>query len=86
MPKPRFETWFLESRLIPGVHFAELAEDFSNLQNVFDHYEQHPEAAKAIIRNAQAYTAQFLDMDAENLLAQHVCQSYFHAHSAASNP
>ncbi len=80
MPRPRFETWFLESRLVAGVHYAELSDDFSNLQDVFEHYEQHPAQALAIIHQAQAYTRQFLDTSADNLLAQHVCQAYFEAH------
>jgi hypothetical protein len=80
MPRPRFETWFLESRLVAGVHYAELSDDFSNLQDVFEHYEQHPAQALAIIHQAQAYTRQFLDTSADNVLAQHVCQAYFEAH------
>lgn len=83
MAKPKFETWFLESQLVAGVHYAEIAEDFSNLQQVFDHYERHPDEALAIIREAQAYTRQFLDKASEHLLTQHVCQAYF---SAVSPP
>mgnify|MGYP006272951559 FL=1 len=80
MPKPRFETWFLESRLVAGVHYAEIADDFSNLEDLFVHYEKHPEEALAIIQQAQHYTHQFLNPAAEHLLAKHVCQSYFEAH------
>jgi hypothetical protein len=83
MPKPKFETWFLESQLVAGVHYAEIAEDFSNLQQVFDHYESHPEEALAIIGQAQAYTRQFLDAASERLLTQHVCQAYFAAVSSS---
>ena len=49
------------------------------LQQVFDHYESHPEEALNIIRQAQAYTQQFLDAASERLLTQHVCQAYFDA-------
>jgi len=83
MAKPKFETWFLESQLVGGVHYAEIAEDFSNLKQVFDYYESHPDEALAIIREAQAYTRQFLDKASERLLTQHVCQAYF---SAVSPP
>lgn len=83
MPRPKFETWFLESQLKAGVHYAEIAEDFSNLQEVFDHYEKHPEEALAIIGHAQEYTRQFLDDSSERLLTQHVCQAYFSAVRAA---
>ena len=86
MVKPKFETWFLESRLLPGVHFAEMAEDFSNLQQVFEHYESHPEEALNIIRQAQAYTRQFLDAASEHLLTQHVCEGYFNAISPHAKP
>ena len=49
------------------------------LQQVFEHYESHPEEALNIIRQAQAYTRQFLDAASERLLTQHVCQAYFDA-------
>ena len=76
MPKPRFETWFLESQLLPGVHYVELNEDFSNLQAVFDHYERHPEEAIQIIGQAQAYANKFKDRDSERLLTQQVVFKY----------
>ena len=86
MPRPRFETWFLEGRLQAGVHYAELADDFSNLQQLFDHYEAHPEEALAIIRQANAYTRQFKNTRAEVLLSQHVCQAYFAATKPSPSP
>ena len=86
MPRPRFETWFLEGRLRAGVHYAELADDFSNLQQLFDHYEQHPEEALAIIRQANAYTHQFKNTQAEVMLSQHVCQAYFAATQPSPSP
>ena len=86
MPRPRFETWFLEGRLRAGVHYAELADDFSNLQQLFDHYEQHPEEALAIIRQANAYTRQFKNTQAEVMLSQHVCQAYFAATQPSPSP
>jgi hypothetical protein len=61
-----------------------MAEDFSNLQQMFDYYESHPDEAKQIILQAQAYTRQFLDAASERLLTQHVCQAYFDAVSPLS--
>lgn len=86
MAKPKFETWFLESQLMPGVHYAEVKPDYSDLQQVFDYYESHADEAKQIIRQAQAYTRQFLDAASERLLTQHVCQSYFDAVSPFAKP
>ena len=80
MPKPRFETWFLESQLQAGVHYVELAEDFSNLADVFAYYEAHPDEALRIIRHANAYTQQFAHRATERRISQHVAQAYFAAH------
>ena len=77
MPKPKFETWFLESRLVSGLHYAEVREDFEDLEEVFSYFEANPNEAKEIIKNAQAYTQQFLNRDAEKLISQHVCHLYF---------
>lgn len=79
MPKPRYETWFLESQLQAGVHYVELEDDFGNLQAVFDHFEQHPEEAIQIIQNAQNYVAQFKNARSERLLTLAVAQRYFHS-------
>ena len=79
MPKPRFETWFLESRLIAGVHYVQLEEDYSNLIAVYEHYEKNPQDALTIIGHAQAYTQSFLDSAQEQLLAKHVCKADFDA-------
>ena len=32
MTPPRFETWFMEGRLVPDVHYVALAEDYSDLE------------------------------------------------------
>jgi hypothetical protein len=77
MPKPRFETWFLESQLQAGVHYVELDDDFSNLQAVFGHYEQNPEEALQIIQQAHAYTNKFKDRGSERLMTQQVVSKYF---------
>ena len=31
MPKPRFETWFMEGRLIPNYHYVEIRDDYADL-------------------------------------------------------
>lgn len=72
----KYETWYMEGRLQPGVHFVEIAEDFSDVEDKIDYYERHPEEAEQIIANANAYTRQFLDQDAEDLLAHHVIRRY----------
>ena len=76
MPKPLYETWFMEGTLIPGVHYVEIRDDASNLQEMATHYTAHPDEAKAIIRNAQAYTQQFQDIENELAIARSVVMAY----------
>ena len=77
MPQPEFETWFMEGRLIPGVHYIEIAPDYSDLDEKICYYTDHPEAAERIIRNAHAYVAQFRDPRRERLLSLLVLKKYF---------
>ena len=32
MPKPKFETWFMEGTLKPNVHYIEIADDYSDVE------------------------------------------------------
>ncbi|MDR9469015.1 glycosyl transferase family 90 [Marinospirillum sp.] len=78
MRKPRFETWFMEGRLIPGVHYVLLKDDHSDFEEKINYYEQHPEEAEQIIGNAQAYMEQFYKKDQELLVSLLVMNRYFH--------
>ena len=77
MPKPKFETWYMEGRLIGGVHYIEIKEDYSDLVTQLEYYLQHEEEAKQIVANAHAYVQQFLDPMQEDLISLHVLQKYF---------
>lgn len=77
MPQPKFETWFMESRLIPNVHYIEIAADYSNLIERITYYEQHPEEAKQIVRNAHEWVRQFQDKEREDIISLMVLDKYF---------
>lgn len=59
MPRPRYETWFMESQLRPGYHYVEVKDDYSDLIAQMDYYCAHPDEAEAIIRHAHEYVQQF---------------------------
>lgn len=59
MPRPKYETWFMESRLIPDYHYVEIKDDYSDLLERMDYYTAHPAEAEAIIRHAHEYVKQF---------------------------
>jgi len=77
MRRPRYETWFMEGRLEPNVHYVELNDDFSNLEEKIHYYNENPSESLEIINNAQAYTQQFLDRDIEEALGILVAEKYF---------
>lgn len=78
MPRPRYETWFREGTLRPNVHFIEIRDDYSDLEEKLDYYIQHPEEAEAIIENAHAYINTFRNKVEEDVVSLLVLEKYFH--------
>jgi len=76
MPAPDCETWFMECSLVPGVHYAELKPDYSNLAELIEGFEARPDEAKAIVANAQAHFRQFTDPVAEQVVSLLVLYKY----------
>ncbi len=79
MPRPRYETWFMEGTLIPGVHYIEIRPDYTDLIDRLNYYISHPDEAEAIIENAHRYVAQFTDSRLETAIARATARRYFEA-------
>ena len=77
MPKPKYETWFMEGRLIPNYHYIEINDDFSDLTERLNYYIEHPEKAEAIAYNANKYIEQFKNQKREDLISLMVLDKYF---------
>jgi hypothetical protein len=77
MRKPRFETWFMEGALIPDVHYVQLLDDYSDLEEKIAFYNDHPALAKKIVVNANLYVEQFRNHQQELIIALLVMQKYF---------
>jgi hypothetical protein len=77
MPKPVYETWFMEGSLAPGRHYAEVRDDFSNLEETIGYYEDHLDEAGELIHNANEHARQFFDERREQLLSLLVLHRYF---------
>ena len=77
MPRPRFETWFMEGTLIPDYHYIEVKDDFSDVEEKLDYYSSHIDEALAIIKHAHDYVAQFRDKRRERLISLLVLDKYF---------
>lgn len=59
MPKPKIESWFMEGRLIGGIHYIEINDDYTDLEEKLRYYIAHPTEAQTIINNAHKWVAQF---------------------------
>jgi Glycosyl transferase family 90 len=77
MPRPRFETWFMEGTLIPDVHYVLLRDDFADVDEKLEHYTTHTDDARRILRNAHAYVARFRDPEREAIVSLLVLWRYF---------
>ncbi|WP_295480079.1 glycosyl transferase family 90 [uncultured Sutterella sp.] len=77
MPKPRYETWFMEGRLEAGRHYIEIRDDFEDLEEKIRWYAAHPEACAEIRRNAHAWVDQFRNSERELLIGLLTARKYF---------
>ena len=77
MPKPKYETWFMEGTLEAGVHYIEVNDDFSDAEEKIHYYSKHTKEALQIINNANAYVDQFKDSKREKLISLLVLDKYF---------
>ncbi len=77
MPRPTYETWFMEGRLIANYHYVEIKKDYSDLIEKMEYYIQHPEEAERIIEHAHEYVRQFMNSKQETAISLLVMQKYF---------
>ena len=77
MPKPRFETWFMEGTLVPNYHYVLLKDDFSDLEEKMEYYSEHLDEASEILKNAHRYVEPFKDVRQEELVGLMVMRKYF---------
>ena len=81
MPRPKYETWFMEGTLIPNVHYIEIADDYSDAEEKINYYIEHEEEALAILDNAHKFVEQFKDTRRERIIGWLVANKYFKATS-----
>lgn len=77
MPRPRYETWFMEGRLIPGHHYVLLRDDLGDLLEKRAQYLENNEAALSIIAMAKQHVEQFQDKNLEEVIGLLVMKKYF---------
>lgn len=77
MPRPTIETWFMEGKLQGGVHYIEIKEDYSDLEEKLAFYIDNPQKCLEIIKNAHQHCEQFFNPKVEDLCSLMVLEKYF---------
>lgn len=77
MPKPKFESWFMENMLIPDYHYIHIKDDYSDLEKKLKFYIKNPEKLQQISINANNYVDQFRDYNDEKIISLLVMEKFF---------
>jgi hypothetical protein len=77
MPKPKYETWFMEGTLIPNYHYILIKDDYSDFEEKINYYLKHQDEAIQIIRNANRFVEQFKNPWREDIISLLVLKKYF---------
>ena len=77
MPKPKYESWFMEGKLEDGVHYIEVKDDFSDAQEKIEFYNNNNNKCLEIIDNAKKFVKQFKDPKQERLIQLFILKQYF---------
>lgn len=79
MPKPTYETWFMEGRLVANYHYIEIKSDYSDFEEKIKYYSEHIEESKQIIKNANEYIEQFKNKEQEKIISYIVLDKFLSA-------
>jgi len=67
----------MEGKLIPGFHYVQVKDDYSNLEELIEYFIKHNDEAEEIIKNANNYMKQFDNQYVEDWLQVKILEKYF---------
>ncbi|MCL7743507.1 hypothetical protein LV476_00865 [Guyparkeria hydrothermalis] len=76
MPRPTFESWLLESQLIPYVHYVPLSDDLDDLDEVYEWCLNNDDHCRQIAENGKRYMRMFLDEENEKEIFRMIYSEY----------
>ena len=79
MPRPTSHSWLGEKFLIPGFHYLQINNDFSDLKLVLDWCRNNQNRCKRIAFNSKIYMTQFLDSNSERSLQENILRNFFNS-------
>lgn len=75
-PPLRYETWFMEGKLAPHVHYIGLEPDLSDLDEKIGWYEARPDALARVVKAAHDWVDTFRNWPREEAIARAVILKY----------
>lgn len=76
MTRPTVEGWLMHGAMIPGEHYIEIADDFSDAADKIRWYNANPEKAHAIAKASRRWAAQFDDPTREAIIHHLIVRRY----------
>ena len=76
MPVPYVETWKMEQKLIPYIHYVPLNNDFSDLDKKMEWCLNNLDICEEIAYMSKLYVLQFFDKNKENNIIKEVINVY----------
>ena len=76
MPKPKKESWLLESKLVPYVHYVPLNDALDDLEEVYEWCLNNDDHCKQIAENGKRYMEMFFDEENEKEIYRMIYQRY----------
>ena len=77
MPKPHIDSWLMESKLKPDIHYILIKNDFSDLKEKIEWCDKNQTKCKQIIQNAHSFMDQFRDREDQKKIEKMVLYQYF---------
>ncbi len=77
MPTPVYETWFMEGRLIPDVHYIHISDDYSDVIEKMTYYDNNPVAVQKILNAQHEWVNRFRDPKKELITEIAAADLYF---------
>jgi len=77
MRKPTIESWLMEFRLRPYVHYVPLKDDFSDIEEQMNWCNNNCERCLNIINRSKSYMEQFLNFKKEKQIRKKILIRYF---------
>ena len=76
MPKPTMSSWIMEDTLIAGIHYVEIMNNYSDLEEKYNWCLNNLDECNKIAENGKKYIQQFLNIDNEKEITKRIIDIY----------